>query len=61
MSNLNNTLLTELTAKHVQFCLGLKTLIDSGCSLESLNNVIEELCDQTEDIHLRSATIVNNK
>jgi hypothetical protein len=60
MSNLNNTLLTDITAKHVQFCLGLKALVDGGCSLESLSNVMEELCDQTETIHLRSG-IINNE
>ncbi|MFT5298156.1 MAG: hypothetical protein ACI9YH_004203 [Colwellia sp.] len=50
MSNLENLLLTNITAKHVQFCNGLKGLIDGGCSLDSLSNVIEELCDQSENI-----------
>jgi len=47
MSNLD---LTNITAKHVQFCNGLKALIDGGCSLESLSDVVEELCNQSESI-----------
>jgi hypothetical protein len=46
-----NILTTEHTNKHVQFCTGLKALIDGGCSLESLSNVVEELCNQSENIH----------
>lgn len=47
MSNLKS-----ITEKHVQFCTGLKALIDGGCSLDSLSDVVEELCDQSEQIHL---------
>lgn len=51
MSKANNELLTNITEKHVQFCHGLKALIDGGCSVDSLSNVIEELCNQSESIN----------
>ena len=47
MSHLNNV----ITAKHVQFCNGLKALIDGGCNVDSLSDIIEELCEQSENIH----------
>ena len=56
MSTLNNTALTEFTSKHVQFCLGVKTLVDGDCSKDSLNSLLEELCDQSEAIHMRLVT-----
>jgi hypothetical protein len=41
MSKVNKELLTNITAKHDQFCNGLKALTD----------VVEELCNQSENIH----------
>tara|TARA_R110002124_G_scaffold67546_2_gene183408 strand:- start:132269 stop:132442 length:174 start_codon:yes stop_codon:yes gene_type:complete len=51
MYNVNNKQLTNATENHVQFCNGLKALIDGGCSLSSLSDVVEELCNQSEEIH----------
>lgn len=51
MSKTNDTTLNNLVSNHTQFCLGLKSLIDGGCSTEALNPVIEELCDQAESIN----------
>jgi hypothetical protein len=51
MSKLNNLLLTDMTEKHVQFCIGLKALIDGGCSIDSISDVVEELCNQSESIY----------
>jgi len=48
MSNQDHTLLTSELEKNEQICLGLKVLIDSGCSRESLSAVAEELCDRSE-------------
>jgi len=48
---MTNSDLTNITAKHIQFCHGLKALIDGGCSVDSLSDVVEELCDQSESIH----------
>ena len=59
MSTLNNTALTEITSKHVQFCLGLKTLVDGNCSKDILISLLEELCDQTETIHSKLTTEVS--
>ena len=58
MSKENNTVLTDITAKHVQFCYGLKSLVDGGCSTEAISDVLEELCDQIENI--QSKIILNN-
>lgn len=54
MSNIDNTSLTEITAKQVQFCNGLKAIIDGDCSLESLGELLEELCDIAELIDLKA-------
>jgi hypothetical protein len=51
MPVINTVLTTVHTDKHMQCCIGLKALIEGGCSLESLSNVVEELCDQSENIH----------
>ena len=48
MSNQDCTLLTNELEKNEQFCMSLKSLIDSGCSKESLSVVAEELCDRAE-------------
>ncbi|MFT5298518.1 MAG: hypothetical protein ACI9YH_004566 [Colwellia sp.] len=56
MLNITNELLINTTAKHVQFCNGLKALIDGGCSVDSISNVIEELCNQSENIHQLSSS-----
>jgi hypothetical protein len=55
MSNLDNLLLTNITEKHVQFCIGLKAIIDGGCSVDSISDVVEELCNQSESIHQLSS------
>jgi hypothetical protein len=47
----NNELLINITDKHVQFCNGLKALIDGGCSVDSITDVVEELCNQSESIY----------
>lgn len=57
MSVKKNVLTTEQTDKHMQFCIGLKALIDGGCSLKSLSNVVEELCDQSENIHILNMNV----
>jgi hypothetical protein len=57
MSVKKNVLTTEQTDKHMQFCIGLKALIDGGCSLKSLSNVVEELCDQSESIHILNMNV----
>ena len=59
MSASNIVLTTDHTNKHMQFCIGLKALIDGGCSLESLSNVVEELCNQSESIHALNS--INNQ
>jgi hypothetical protein len=51
MLNSTNELLIDTTTKHVQFCNGLKALIDGGCNVDSLSDVFEELCSQSESIH----------
>jgi hypothetical protein len=51
MSKVNKELLANITAKHDQFCNGLKALIDGGCSFDLLSDVVEELCNQSENIH----------
>jgi len=51
MSKTKNELLTNITEKHVQFCIGLKSLIDGGCTVDSLSDIVEELCNQSERIH----------
>lgn len=50
MSNKNSTLLTSELEKNDQFCLGLKSLIDSGCSQQALSTLVEELCDKSESL-----------
>lgn len=54
MSNQDNTLLTRELEKNVQFCLSLKSLIDSGCSIQTLSTLAEELCDNSENLLHRS-------
>ena len=61
MSNINNTSLTEITAKQVQFCNGLKAIIDGGCSLESLGDLLDELCDRTELIDQQVHMVLSNR
>lgn len=48
MVNLKNTSLTEVTAQQVQFCNGIKAIVDGGCSLDSIGSLLDELCDRTE-------------
>lgn len=48
MDNLKSTSLIDITAKQMQFCNGLKALIDGGCNLDALGGVLDELCDLTE-------------
>ena len=50
MSNQDCTLLTSELEKNEQFCLGFKSLIDSGCSQEALSALAEELCDKSESL-----------
>lgn len=50
MFECDNTVLIELASKHAQFCVGLKSIIDGGCSFDSLSGLLEELCDQSESI-----------
>ena len=44
------TSLTNELEKNEQLCISLKSLVDSGCSKESLSTVVEELCDRAEYI-----------
>jgi hypothetical protein len=53
MSNEDCTLLTSELEKNEQFCHGLKSLIDSGCSMETLSELAEELCDKSESLKNR--------
>lgn len=48
MPNQDHTLLTSELEKNDQFCLGLKSLIDSGCSQQTLSTLVDELCDKSE-------------
>jgi hypothetical protein len=50
MTKNKNELLINITGKHVQFCNGIKALIDGGCNVDSLSDVVEELCSQSESI-----------
>jgi hypothetical protein len=61
MSNLEIKKLTDITGKHVQFCNGLKAIIDGGCSLESLGELLEELCDKTDFIDKQVNMIFSNR
>lgn len=61
MSNINNTSLTEITAKQVQFCNGLKAIIDGGCSLQSVGDLLEELCNQMELIDQEVNLVISNR
>lgn len=50
MSNQDCTSLTHELEKNEQICIGLKALIDNGCSRESLSVLAEELCDRSESL-----------
>ncbi len=50
MSIQSDCSLTNELELNEQFCLSLKSLIDSGCSRESLSTIAEELCDRAESI-----------
>jgi hypothetical protein len=56
MSNQDCTLLTSELEKNEQFCQSLKTLIQNGCSRETLSVLAEELCDNSESIRNRFGT-----
>lgn len=51
--------LTKLTSEHSQFCLGIKALLDSGCTPEALQEALELLCDQSDLIHTKTMLLVN--
>lgn len=48
MANLENTSLTDITAQQIQFCNGIKAIIDGGCSAASISLILDELCDRME-------------
>jgi hypothetical protein len=50
MPNQDCTLLTNELEKNEQFCMSLKSLIDSGCSKKTLSALAEEICDKSETI-----------
>ncbi len=50
MSNKNSTLLMSELEENEQFCMSLKSLIDSNCSNKTLSILAEELCDKSESI-----------
>lgn len=57
-----NTLpLVELTNKQVQFCIGIKSLLDSDCSKESISAAMEELCDRMESIHFKAESLETSR
>ena len=45
--------LGSLTDEHVDLCLGLKTLLESGVPADELALVLERLCDQAEGIQIQ--------
>jgi hypothetical protein len=48
MSKIDSTALSIELEKNNQFCLGLKSLISSGCKQEVIDDLLEELCDKSE-------------
>lgn len=56
MSDSNKVQLTNDLEKNSMLCLGLKALIDCGCSQESLSTIVEELCDSSEFLKNRYST-----
>lgn len=50
MSSQKDTLLTNELEKNQQICLGLKALVDSGFSHQSLSVVVDELCDKSDSL-----------
>ncbi|MEY8213798.1 MAG: hypothetical protein RPR97_04845 [Colwellia sp.] len=56
MSNIDTTSLTNDLEKNEQICIGLKSLINSACSRESLSAIVEELCDRSESLKNKCGT-----
>jgi len=56
MSDTNKARLTNDLEKNEMLCLGLKSLIDSGSSQNSLSVVVEELCDNSESLRNKYGT-----
>lgn len=56
MSDTNKARLTNDLEKNEMLCLGLKALIDSGSSQNSLSVVVEELCDSSESLRNKYGT-----
>ena len=50
MTNQDYTVLKNELEKNEQFCMSVKSLIDNGCSRETLSMLAEELCDRAESI-----------
>jgi hypothetical protein len=48
MSKIDSTALSIELEKNNQFCLGLKSLISSGCNKEIIDDLLEQLCDKSE-------------
>lgn len=48
MFDTKNIDLIDVTAKQVQFCNGIKAIIDGGCSSISISSALDELCDNME-------------
>lgn len=53
MSNIDITALKIELEKNNQFCLGLKSLITSGCKPSSIDELLEQLCDKSEGLLLK--------
>lgn len=56
MSKQDYTSLTSELESNEQFCMSLKSLIDSDCCRESLSVIAEELCDRSEQLKYKFGT-----
>jgi hypothetical protein len=56
MHDINKVELTNDLENNDLLCMGLKSLIDSGCSRESLSTVVEELCNTSESLRNKYGT-----
>jgi hypothetical protein len=49
----DNTVLASELEKNAQFCIALKTLINVGTEKESVDDLLERLCDRAEDLLIK--------
>jgi hypothetical protein len=53
MTNQDNTVLAKELENNAQFCIALKTLIQIGTERETVDDLLERLCDRAEALFLK--------